>query len=330
MDGSGAPDKELRGSMTTLLDAVAAYLPPSSVPIESLQERLGLSDTQVKMYRRFYGLSHVLRAPGVTHAELMLSAAEKLDSLHGREHLVRYVVYARALPTSFPYGVNPVHEVKEALGLHRAVAFSLTQHACAMGLLAVDLVGRLLASDGDPSALALVFTGEPAFTPAVEQNPGTTIVGEGAAAILVRHGTAADGPGHDQVLGFATRTLGEFNSGLSVSDAMAERYLAVYTDTLAEVIEAAVAQAGLTIDDLDLLLPHNVNRVSWVRVSKRLGMPLERVFLDNVPATGHCFSSDPFLNHQRARELGALQPGHRYLMAAVGRGSTFSAMVLHH
>jgi 3-oxoacyl-[acyl-carrier-protein] synthase-3 len=316
--------------METMLDAVAAYLPDQSVSLESLQERLCLSDTQVKMYRRFYGLSHVLRAPGATHAELLLAAADKLDRLRGREHLVRYVLYARALPTSFPYGVNPVHEVKAALGLDQAMAFSLTQHACAMGILGVELAGRLLAADGDPAALALVLTGEPAFTPSVEQNPGTTIVGEGAAAVLVRHGSAADGEVHDRVLGFASRTLGEFNSGLSVTDEMAERYLAVYTDTLAEVIESAVQRAGLDLHDVALVLPHNVNRVSWVRVAKRLGVPVERIFLDNVPATGHCFSADPFLNHQRVRELGLLQPGQRYVMAAVGRGSTFSALVLEH
>jgi 3-oxoacyl-[acyl-carrier-protein] synthase III len=309
--------------MATTLEAVAAHIPALSVPIEDLQERLGLGETQTKMYRRFYGLSHVLREPGATHAQLMLAAAGKLDALRGREHLVRYVVHARALPTSFPYPANPIHEVKEALGLTRAAAFSVTQHACAMGIVAVDLCGRLLAADGEAGALALVFTGEPAFTPAVEQNPGTTIVGEGAAAVLVGH----DGDG-DRVLAVASRTYGEYNSGLSVTEEMAERYLAIYTDVLAEVILSAIERAVLTLDDIALILPHNVNRVSWVRVCKRLGVPVDRVFLDNVAATGHCFSSDPFLNHQRARELGLLQPGERYVMAAVGRGSTFSAMVV--
>ena len=59
-----------------------------------------------------------------------------------------------------------------------------------------------------------------------------------------------------------------------------------------------------------------------------LGIPLARVFLDNVPVTGHCFAADPFINYVSARDAGRLRPGDLYLMASVGLGATFSAMVL--
>ncbi|MDF2807909.1 MAG: 3-oxoacyl-ACP synthase, partial [Cellulosimicrobium sp.] len=69
--------------------------------------------------------------------------------------------------------------------------WTLTQHACASALLAVDVAGRLLAADRDPDALALVLTGEKAFSPGSRLIEGTTIMGEGTAAVLV----AADGAG---------------------------------------------------------------------------------------------------------------------------------------
>lgn len=317
--------------MATTVDAVAAYLPGHSVPIESLGERLGLSDTDIKMYRRYFGLSHVVREPGATHAELLLGAAGKLDALRGREQLVRYVIYARALPAAFPYPINPAELVRSALGLDRAIVFSVTQHACAMSVLAVELAGRLLAADTEPEALALVLTGEPAVSPAVELTPGTTIMGEGTAAILVRDApddsTAVTG---DPLLGAASHTYGEFNCGLTISNDVAARYLDAYPDALERCVSAALRQAALTLDDVDLILPHNVNRVSWVRYCKQVGIPVSRVFLDNVPVTGHCFGADPFLNYVRARELGVLRPGMRYVMVSVGRGSTFGAMVLEH
>jgi 3-oxoacyl-[acyl-carrier-protein] synthase-3 len=308
----------------TSLEAVSAYLPPTRVPIRDLADYLGLSATQVKMFYRFYGLSEVRREDTGTIRDLLLAAAGKLDALRGREHNVRYIVQARTLQSIAPYPHNPLHEVREALGLAHANAFAVTQHACASGLLAVDLCGRMLAEDGDPDALALLLVGEKAFTPSAQMIPGTAIMGEGCAAVLV-----GSGP-RDRMLGYATRTHGQYNAGLSLSAELTLQFQQSYPDALAEVILAAVDHAGLRVTDLDLVLPHNVNRVSWVRVGKQIGLPIERMFLDNMPVTGHCFCADSFINYCSARDLGRLRPGDRYLMAAVGLGSTFSAMVFQH
>ncbi|MEV5575046.1 3-oxoacyl-[acyl-carrier-protein] synthase III C-terminal domain-containing protein [Spirillospora sp. NPDC052269] len=307
------------------LDGLATHLPSESVPIGDLQDGLGLTDTQIKVFRRFYGLSHVLREPEGTGTDLMLAAAGKLDALRGREHLVRYVVQARTMPTVAPYPVNPVHDVRDRLGLRHAEAFALFQHACASGLLAIDLCGRLLEADGDPDALALVLTGEKTFTPAARTVPGTALNGEGASAFLVRQ----DGD-RDRVLSYVTRTHGRFNAFLPLTDDAPAEFQKLYPEALAEVVLGAVEQAGLTLDELDLILPHNVNRVSWIRFCQAVGYPPERVLLDNVPVTGHCFCADPFLNYQSARELDRLHPGDRYLMVAVGLGATFSAMAFQH
>jgi len=77
-------------------------------------------------------------------------------------------------------------------------------------------------------------------------------------------------------------------------------------------------------------LPHNVNTVSWIRLSRALGLPVDRVLLDNVPISGHGFCADAFINYVTAVNLGRLRPGDRYLIAAVGSGATFSAMVVEH
>ena len=67
-----------------------------------------------------------------------------------------------------------------------------------------------------------------------------------------------------------------------------------------------------------------------MRLCKQIGYPVERVLLDNVPVTGHCFCADSFINYQTARERDRLAPGDLYLMAAVGLGATFAAMVFEH
>ncbi len=309
----------------TALEAVSTYLPEHRVPIEDLAPGFGLTTMQMKVFKRFQGLSEIRLDPGGSLTDLLLAGAAGLAELRGREHLVRYVLHARAMPVVAPYPVNPLHETCRALGLEKALTFTVTHHACATSLLAIDLAGRLLAADGEPGALALVLSGEKAFTRDAQIVPGTSIFGEGAAACLVR----ADGD-RDRMLSYATTTVGEFDGRLDDSPEVMARYEQEYPLALGSAVQGAVAQAGLSLDDISVILPHNVNVVSWRRLSRRLGFPVDRVVLDNVPVTGHAFCADAFLNYATARRRGLLCRGGRYLMAAAGLGATFSAMVFEH
>jgi 3-oxoacyl-[acyl-carrier-protein] synthase-3 len=309
----------------TALEAVSAYVPATVLPIESMCGPDGLPEAQARVFRRFYGLDSVRWDPEATHAEILLQAIRKLPSLRGREHLVRHVIAARTLQAVVPEPVNVVRQVCEQAGLTHANAFALTQHACASGLLAVDLAGRLLAADDDDDGLALVLAGEKAFTPTAQFIPATTVMGEGTAAVLVsRKGNS------DRVLSYATQTCGKYSSGLFLTRELTVQFQQEYAPSVAEVVLAALDQAGLTLADIDLILPHNVNRVSWSQLCQLIDYPLSKVFMDNIPVTGHCFCADSFINLQSVLERGLLNPGDRYLMVAVGLGSTFSAMVLEH
>jgi 3-oxoacyl-[acyl-carrier-protein] synthase-3 len=308
----------------TALAAIATYLPDRRVPIEDLAARLRLTGLQIRMFRRFHGLAEVREDGGRTLLDLLLAATGRLVGLSGREDRVRYLVYARAVPVGTPFPVNPLHELRDRLRLTRALAFTVTQQACATGLLALDIAGRLLAADPEPDALALVLAGEKTFTPESQLLPETSIFGEGAAACLV----SARGE-RDRLLAYAARQRGEFD-GEHVD--VTARFQREYQAGLGDAILAAVARAGLSLDDIALVLPHNVNLVSWQRLCRRLGYPVTQVLLDNVPRYGHVFCADAFINYQTACERGRLRPGDRYVIAAAGagRGATFAAMVLEH
>jgi len=314
----------------TALEAVSVYLPKTRVPIESLAGPLGLTDMQVKLFRRFHGLREVSRDPDASLYDLLMQAVAGLDALRGQEHRVRYVLHARTMPVIGPYPVNPLHEVCQAIGLGHAVAFTVTHQSCASGLLAIDMAGRLLATDmadgqdGQPPPLALVLSGEKAFTREAELFADTTIFGEGAAACLVSPFGA-----RDRLLAYASNVRGDFDSATGANDARLQRE---YRPSLAEVMRRALDEAGLTFDDIRVVLPHNVNLVTWQRMCVLLKFPLDRVVLDNIPASGHVFCVDMFANYQTACDRGLLRPGDRYLAAAVGAGggATFAAMVFEH
>jgi 3-oxoacyl-[acyl-carrier-protein] synthase-3 len=308
----------------TALEAVAVHLPPRRIPIEDLADELGLTTMQIKLFRRYHRLAEVRQQPDGDLADLLCAAVANLDALVGREDLVRYVIHARTFPVVSPYPHNPLHRVTTRFGLDRAVAFTVTHQACASGLLALDVAGRLLAADPDPQARALVLTGEKTFTPEARLVPETSVFSEGAAACLV----SADGP-RDRMLAYAVNLRGEFDGD---HDDVAARFQREYHSSLADAISAAVAEAGLDLDQIDLMLPHNVNAVVWSKLCRLIGFPTERVLLDNVPVTGHMFCADAFVNYTTARAGGLLREGGHYLIAAAGagRGATFSAMVLTH
>ncbi|MEV4080233.1 3-oxoacyl-[acyl-carrier-protein] synthase III C-terminal domain-containing protein [Nonomuraea fuscirosea] len=289
---------------------MSRHVPRQRIGIEELGARLGLTPSRVRLYERLFGLKWFPYETGSTATDLMLASASGLTQLREREKDIRYVVLGRAIEFAAPYPLMHVQEVVRSLSLEHTTAFTVTQHSCATGLLAVSLAGRLLAADPDPRALALVLTGEKAFSPTVQLLSDITINSEGTAAALIA--SSAD---HDSLIGSATKIYGRRSD---------------YVPALAQIILDAVDSAKLTLDDIALILPHNVNRFTWKKVCALLGIPLDRVFLDNVPTMGHSFCADAFLNYLDARDGGRLNDGDRYVMAAAGLGGTYSAMVFTH
>jgi 3-oxoacyl-[acyl-carrier-protein] synthase-3 len=307
----------------TALGEVAAYRPPT-VPIEALSRRLGLTDLQTRIYRRLNGLDRIAMDDTANGTDLLLAAAAGLRELGPGAANVRYVIAARVITFAVPRNVRPLADVCDKLGLHNAVSFTVTEFACASGLLAVDLAGRLLAADNDPAATALVLTGEKAFASEIQLVPETTIMGEAAASCLV----TAGGTG-DRVMSYVARTHGEFYQQ-QPDPRVTAAFREAYPRMVADVAGEAVHEAGLDWNDIRIVLPHNVNRVSWIQIAKLIGLPLDRLYLDGIPKHGHCFAADPFLNYLAARDAGLLAPGEPYMMVAAGLGAVAAAMVLCH
>lgn len=306
--------------MTTIL-AVSTHVPAATVDIDTYLAELDIDQKQIGFYRKVFGNERVHRDPDASITDQLLAAASGLESLQGNESRVRYLVHARTIQLG-PHGSNPLVHVRDKLGLSAARVLSVSQQACASGLLALDVIGRLLDADPDPDALALLLTGEKTFSP-ITKVMGAAVLGEGVAAVLI----GRDGPG-DQVLSYATRTYGEFNDPLGTPPELQARFNEVYPMALGDVVRRALAAAGLTTADVAMVLPHNVNHTGWIKASKAFGIPEERMFLDHVAELGHCFSADSFLNYHAAQTRGLLTAGDHYLMTGIGAGATWAATVV--
>ncbi|MBM4409745.1 MAG: ketoacyl-ACP synthase III [Chloroflexi bacterium] len=96
---------------------------------------------------------------------------------------------------------------------------------------------------------------------------------------------------------------------------------------MADASSEALRRAGLTADDLALVVPHQANLRIITAVADRLGMPMERVFV-NVDRTGNTSSATIPIALAEAVAGGRLAAGDRFLLTAFGGGLTWGALVL--
>ena len=249
---------------------------------------------------------------------------------------MRYVIFAHTTQTLAPPDVDIAQQLLADLGLADAEAFSMSQQACVSSLGAIDVAAQLLVADRADAAdgpdgraaaadYALVVTGEQAFSPAAQLIPNSAIMADAAGACLV----TVDGPG-DEVVSFASTTYGEYAEWANLTADQSVRFGEQYGERLGAAITAAIAEAGLTFADIDLVIPHNVNMLAWRQTIKALDADPDRFFLDNIGRLSHTYTSDVFINYASLREAGRLVPGRRYVLASVGLGATFGAMVITH
>lgn len=308
------------------VEVMAHHLAQTAVPVEAVAERLRLSRTKVKLFRRIHGLDQLRLDPDIGVVDLTAAPAERLLATLAEPERIRYLVYAHTMQEVSPSQVDIAAELRQRLGLTHATAFALTQHNCASGLTAIDVCGELLAADGDPGALALVVTGEKAYSPMAQLIENTTIMSDASAACLV----SLSGSRGDEVLAYRAVTDGRYSDGIRLTPLLLQEFGAGYSRRLADIVLEATAAAGLALADVTMIIPHNVNLSSWKGAIELLGVDRARVFLDNIPRYGHCYCSDPFLNYCHLRDAGRLDAGAHYVLTAVGLGATYSAMVLRH
>jgi len=97
--------------------------------------------------------------------------------------------------------------------------------------------------------------------------------------------------------------------------------------TPVRVAEDTLRSAGLTIDDVKLLIPHQANMRIVESICKRLGIPQERVFV-NIQKYGNTSAASIAIALCEAAEEGRLEPGDHVLLLGFGAGLTWAAALV--
>lgn len=101
----------------------------------------------------------------------------------------------------------------------------------------------------------------------------------------------------------------------------------VAVKTLEEAAREALSANRLSVDDLDLYVPHQANVRIIKAVAARLGLPMEKVVL-NMDRYGNTSAASIPLALDEAVRAGRLQAGNLVMIEAFGSGLTWAASVI--
>ncbi len=97
--------------------------------------------------------------------------------------------------------------------------------------------------------------------------------------------------------------------------------------SMADACDHALIQAGLTTNDVDVLIPHQANLRIIESLTKHAGIPLEKTYI-NIDRYGNTSAASiPIALDECVRE-GRIKPGSNVLMVAFGGGLTWAATMV--
>jgi len=99
------------------------------------------------------------------------------------------------------------------------------------------------------------------------------------------------------------------------------------TTRFPEVIHEVLADAGHSLDEVALVVPHQANRRIGDAVAERLGLPPEKVF-QNIERYGNTTAASIPLALTEARDAGRIGDGDLVVLAAFGAGFAWAGCAL--
>ena len=229
-------------------------------------------------------------------------------------------------------------DLQAILGAGNAMAFDISA-ACSGWLYGLTLAeGYLAAGRGE---IALVVGSEKMSAITDWEDRATCILfGDAAGAAVLRRATGDRGilSSHHKSDGNLANLL--YRPGGGALSPMSAEVLAdkghlvkmsgreVFKNAVRSMTDASITAlqlAGLTGDDIDLLIPHQANIRIINATAKYAGIPMEKVYI-NVERTGNTSSAAIPVALDEAIEKGFAGPGSVILTAAFGAGFTWSGM----
>lgn len=234
--------------------------------------------------------------------------------------------------------------VQRKIGATKAVGFDISA-ACSGFLYAFQTARHYLNGLG-PAKTALVIGAEKLSTLVNWDDRNTCVLfGDGAGAVVIRSDDSESAPGRvlSSVMGCDGNLadLLKVPGGASAQPVTAENaHLRLNTihmegretfkhavTRMLQASEQALEQAGVSKEQLNLVIPHQANARIITAIADRLGLPEEKTFM-NVQNYGNTSAATIPVALDEANRSGRLKSGDHLLLVAFGGGFTWASTLI--
>jgi 3-oxoacyl-[acyl-carrier-protein] synthase III len=304
-----------------------SYLPPRVMTNDDFAQRLETSDAWIR--ERTGIVSRHIADEKQTSSDLALQASKRaLEAAGVQASEIDLIIVATSTPDYvFP---STACLLQAKLGTSGSAAFDV-QAVCSGFVYAIATADTFIRSGQYKKALVV---GAEVFSRILDWNDRGTCVlfGDGAGAVVL---VAGEKPGiHASILhadGNQAGMLsvpGNVNRGAIAGSAFLQMDgQAVFKFAVRVLDESAretVAAAGMTLDDVDWLIPHQANVRILDAVARKLKLPAQKLVV-TVDHHGNTSAASVPLALDEFVRAGRILPGQRILMQGVGGGFTWGS-----
>lgn len=297
-------------TMDKLLDITESY------------ETLGISKLQARVFNEFYGLKSVAFCEEKNLENLLCDSILKTIGDKIKPSQVDYVIFPRTSLTNSPYSYGLLRNIVIKCNLLNAKYFGVSLNKCASVVEAFALVSNIFKVEKQTNYILMV-SGDRAFTKQQRLLQNATIVGDAtSSALFSRDYYSLDS---FRLITIIKNVYPQFYKGTWISRVESMQFEVDFPKLMAKAINDCISKANLFLDDIRLILPHNVNYPIWEKISAELGCKLDKIFTNNISKYGHCFSNDSLINLKSIFNI--VKDNEYILVATVGFGLTFVASI---
>ncbi len=314
----------------TRIVGTGSYLPPNVVTNQDLARRVDTSDEWI-VTRTGIKERHIAE-PDQASSDLAVEAGRTALAAAG---IAAAEVDLIIVATSTPDFVFPSTAclVQARLGANGCAAFDV-QAVCSGFVYAIALADSLVRTGQARTALVI---GAEVFSRILDWSDRSTCVlfGDGAGAVVLRADTRpgilasvlhADGS-QAEILSVPGNVSGGAIVGTPFVRMDGQAVFKFAVRVLDEVARETVARCGLTLADIDWLIPHQANVRILEATAKRLKLPRERLIVTVDRHANTSAASVPLALDLAVRD-GRIRPGHRVMLQGVGGGFTWGASLV--
>lgn len=292
--------------------AMGTALPPRR-SVEELAQEAGYDEAMVERLLAG-GLREVPIAPPGSLAALAAVAAEPVVDRVG-PHRIGAFVLAHSMPSVAPVDTPFLEDIAQRANVPPVPSIAVSGQPCAILHAALKLAGawsRTLPAD----QCVLLIGADRAYTPRQRIFFGSAM-GDAAVALAVSRHTDE----HRVLASFhhtnVLATCGELSPWEKIAAFREQNPMLIRS-----ALVSCLAQAGRTLDDVALIVPHTPYLSIWDAVARLARFPRERILTDYIGETGHLNSNDSFVHYDHAVRENRVKPGELALLVNPGFGGT--------